>query len=139
MPSTRDSVSTRRPPSQATNPTGRLTKNAQRHPPAEMRTAPSDGPVATARAPTPPHSATICERRSAGKAPSSNPTEDGTMAAAPLPCTTRPAISQATEGAKAQRAEPTVNTASPPKKIRRRPSLSAVRPAVTRSDANTMV
>ena len=61
------------------------------------------------------------------------------MAAAPTPCTTRPPINNATDGARAHRAEPRVNTPSPAKKMRRRPSRSAVRPAVTSSDANTMV
>ena len=34
--------------------------------PADTMAAPSDGPVATARAPMPPHWATICMRRSGG-------------------------------------------------------------------------
>ena len=71
------------PPARPAGPMGRLTKNAHRQPPAAMRAAPSDGPVATASAPTPPHSATTWDRRSPGKAPSSRPSEDGSMAAAP--------------------------------------------------------
>ena len=41
---------------------------------------PNEGPVATARAPTPPHNATIWERRSSGKAASSRPSDDGSRA-----------------------------------------------------------
>ena len=61
------------------------------------------------------------------------------MAAAPSPWTTRPAIKSCTEGARAHSADPRVKIPSPAKKIRRRPSRSAVRPAVTSSEANTMV
>ncbi len=61
-----DSVSTRRPKSSTNRPIGMLTKNAHRQPPADTIAAPSDGPVATASAPMPPHWATICMRRSGG-------------------------------------------------------------------------
>jgi len=117
---------------------GTLTKNTHRHPPAEMSSAPKEGPVATARAPTPPHRATTWERRSWGKAPSRRPSDEGSRAAAPTPWTTRPSTSRITEGATPQRADPRQKMPSPAKKTRRLPSRSAVRPAVTSSEPNTM-
>ena len=78
-----DSGSTRRAAMPATSATGRLTKNAHRQPPASMRTEPSDGPVATARAEMPPHIATACARAPAGVAASSSASDAGISNAAP--------------------------------------------------------
>ena len=124
--------------SQATTPMGTLTKNTHRHPPAEISRAPNDGPVATARAPTPPQRATTWDRRSWGKAPSSRPSEEGSRAAAPTPWTTRPSTSRMTEGATPHSAEPRQKMPSPAKNTRRLPTRSAVRPAVTSREPNTI-
>ena len=61
------------------------------------------------------------------------------MAAAPLPWMKRPATSRSTDGASPHRADPRVKTPSPMKNSRRRPRRSALRPAVTSSEAKTML
>src|SRR4051794_1466784 len=119
-------------------PIGRLTKNAQRQPPADTMAAPSDGPVATASAPTPPHNATICVRRSGGYALMSRATDAGTKKAAPAPCTMRLTTSKTTFGAMPHRNEPHRNTARPAVNIPRRPTRAPVRPPGTRSAPNTI-
>ncbi len=57
--------------------------------------------------------------------------DTGKMSAAPMPWMTRAAISQFSSGAEPQIADMTPNTASPQTMIRRRPKMSASRPAVT--------
>ena len=104
-----------------------------------MSPAPNEGPVATANAPTPPQRATTWERRSVGKAPSNRARDAGNMAAAPAPWIKRPAMRSAADGANPQRADPRLKTAKPEKNKRRLPSRSAVRPAVTRREPNTML
>ena len=82
--------STARPASQATSPIGRLTKNAQRQPPAVTRRRRATGPWprrARRRRPTAPRPV-IAARR--GNAASSSPSDAGSIAAAPQPWMTRP-------------------------------------------------
>ena len=62
----------------------------------------------------------------------------GMIIAAPAAWTMRAAISAPTEGDTAHRAEPTVKVARPSRNIRRRPILSANRPAGTSSAASTI-
>src|ERR1700722_4103897 len=117
---------------------GRFTTKAERQPKPVINSAPNDGPVATASAPTPPHSATTWERRLVGNAPNNSPSDEGNTAAAPTPWTRRPATSMGTDGASPHRADPKQKTASPAKNTRRLPSRSAVRPAMTSREPNTM-
>src|SRR3954454_5285416 len=117
---------------------GRLTKKAHRQPPVDTMAAPSDGPVAAANAPTPPHNATIWVRRPGGYAPISSAPEAGTKNAAPAPCKTRLAPNAGTFGAMPHRNEPTTNTASPRLNVRRLPLRSPVRPPVTSSAPKTI-
>ncbi len=57
----------------------------------------------------------------------------------PTACTIRNATSHPRPGARLHSSEPTENTTSPTRKIRRRPSRSAVDPASISSDARTSV
>src|SRR5439155_12423420 len=110
----------------------------QRQPPADTISAPNEGPVATANAPTPPHNATIWVRRAGGYAPISSATDAGTRNAAPAPCSTRLATSAGTFGAMPHKNEPATNTPRPNVNVRRRPIRSPVRPPVTSSAPNTI-
>ena len=136
-PPTIDSGTTRRAAMPATSATGRLTKNAQRHPPASMRTEPSDGPVATASAATPPHIATAWALAAGAVADSSRASEAGISRAAPMAWTTRPAMSSHAEGAMPHSSDPAVKISRPSRKMRRRPERSAILPAPRSSAPNT--
>src|SRR5690349_15124475 len=100
---------------------------------------PNEGPIAAASAPTAPQRATALARRAAGKACSTRASDEGSRSAAPQACSARAAISVAAEGATPQSAEATVKRPRPARKIRFRPIRSAMRPAGTRSDPNTIV
>jgi hypothetical protein len=89
-------------------------------------------------APTPPSAAQApmtAERFSAGKLGRTSPSDVGVIAAAPTACRTRAATRSSALGAAAHRPDPTVNSASPPRKTRRRPARSPSLPNGTSSAA----
>ena len=116
-----------------------FTKNTSRQSVACTSTPPSEGPVAAATAPVAPHSAVAVARCSIGNSGSSSPSEVGTSTAAPAACTTRAATRTGTDQASPQSADAARNVSSPMKNMRRRPTMSATRPAGTSSAANTML
>jgi hypothetical protein len=97
-------------------PSGRLIRKIAGHPNASVNTPPTSGPTTTASATQAPHSPIIraCCRRS-GNPRTRRESAPGATAAAPIPCTSRPAISVAVVGATAHTNEPTVNTVRPPR------------------------
>jgi len=76
-------------------------------------------------------------RRSLGKLSSTIASEVGAIIAAPIPCRTRAAIRNSSEGASAQARLKTVKAAIPARKTRRCPKRSARPPAGTSSAAMT--
>ena len=78
-------------------------------------------------------------RRSGGNSGSTSASEVGISAAAPTACTTRAAIRQLGSGASPHSTEPARNSQRPPKKSRRWPTRSAIRPAGTSAAAKTML
>ena len=100
---------------------------------------PSDGPIAAASAPTAPQRATALARRAGGKAWSTSASEEGKSSAAPRACSARAAINMPAEGATPQSVEAALKSARPSRKMRLRPTRSAMRPAGTSSAPNTMV
>ena len=95
--------------------------------------------MAAATPPIAPHSAVADARRSGGNSGSSSPSDVGTSSAAPAAWITRAPISTSAVGASPHKAEAARNSPRPTKKIRRRPSRSASRPAGTSSAAKTML
>src|SRR4051812_31674493 len=104
-----------------------------------MMSDPSEGPIAAASAPTAPQRATALARRATGKACSTTASEEGSRSAAPTACSARAAISAPAEGARPQSAEAALKSARPTRKVRFRPTRSAMRPAGTRRAPNTIV
>ena len=102
-----------------------------------MRTEPSEGPVATARADTPPHIATAWALAAGAVADSSRASDAGISRAAPMAWTTRPAMSSHAEGAMPHSRDPAVKISKPSRKMRRRPERSAIRPAPRSRAPNT--
>jgi hypothetical protein len=86
------------------------------------------GPTAAASAPTAPHKLTATARLAVGKAASTRDSEAGVSSAAPIACSTRAAINQATLPAKPQAAEAARNSTTPIMKTRLRPCASASPP-----------
>jgi hypothetical protein len=136
-PVSRISPSTRAPATIANRPTGKFTRNTQRHD-SSTSSPPITGPAAAAVPPTAAQSPSAIPRFSAGNSGSSRPSEAGINSAAPAAWTTRAPTRNSTEGDAAQAAEARVKTVSPPRNARLRPTRSAQRPAGTSSAAKTM-
>ena len=137
VPGTRTSGTTTRPAKNVTTPMGTLIRKIHRQS-KPMSSPPSVGPIDAATAATPAHVPTtrLCSRCS--KRGQSNPIDVGTIIAAPMPCSIRPATATHSAGAHAHATDATVKTATPAKKTRRRPKWSANRPAGTNSVAKTI-
>ena len=120
-------------------PIGMFTKKAQRQPPQSTSTPPSDGPSAAATAPVAVQMAVAVARWWAGNSGSSRPSEVGTRIAPPTAWSMRAATSISTEPATPQSAEATRKVPIPTKNMRRRPTMSATRPAGTSSAAKRML
>src|SRR5262245_22256246 len=131
----RDSARTRFPIPMAASPTGTFKRKAQRHPPNWMIAEPADGPTAAARAPIAAHRPTARDRFERGNPARTSASDDGVSIAPPAAWKTRPATIQAGDGAAAQAKDPSVNTPTPRRNTRLRPSRSANRPAGTRRAA----
>ena len=120
-------------------PTGRLMKNAHRHPSPSTIAAPSVGPRAPATAPAAPQMATARGSWSWAKACITSANDDGISAAAPTAWTMRNTISSSALGARPQAIEATVNTIEPARNTLRCPIRSASFPAGMSIAANTIV
>src|SRR5262245_25704271 len=129
----------RRAGTSAGRPTKRLTKNTERQPCQSTSSPPSDGPAAAATAPVAPQSAVAVARRSSGNSGSSKPRDAGTSIAAPRAWKPRAAISMSAEPAAPQTTDAARQGSVPREKKRRRPNLSASRPAGTSAAAKTML
>src|ERR1700722_18514827 len=118
-------------------PIGRLTRKIQRHDTLAM-TPPSSGPNGEATADTPDQIPTtmVCWR--AGNDGESRPREWGTIIAAPKAWTARPAMSSPKVVASVHISDANVKTTTPPRRIFLRPRKSAIRPAGTNIEANTI-
>jgi hypothetical protein len=118
-------------------PSGRLTRKTRRQSESSTNAPPRVGPIAAAAAAAAPQRPTPAARRSGGKASRTSASEVGATIAAPMPCTTRKAISSPSEGASAQRRLAAVKPATPSRKIRLWPKRSASPPAGTSRAAMT--
>ena len=123
----------------AARPIGTFTKNAQRQPPQSTSTPPSDGPSAAATAPVAVQIAVAVARWCAGNSASRRPSEVGTRIAPPTACSMRAATSISTDPATPHRTDAPRNVQIPIMNIRRRPTMSAIRPAGTSSAAKRML
>ena len=128
-----------RPAAHAANANGRLNRNDHRQPAESTMNAPTVGPVATPTAVMPPYSATDRVISSGGEASSNRPSDAGTIKALPIPWIARPTITSSKVGAAPVTSEPNAKRLSPAKKTRRRPWLSANRPAGNKSAAKAIV
>ena len=102
-------------------PIGTLTQNTQCQSRPWVTAPPMSGPAATPRPEMPPHRPTAAPRRSTGIAVVTSVRPTGASTAAPSPWTARNAMSRPRVGASAQAALDAVKTASPVRKVRRRP------------------
>ena len=120
-------------------PTGTLRKNAHRHPKFSIKSAPIVGPAAPATAPIAPQIATAIGIFSRGNVCSTNASDAGTSAAAPTAWAMRPRIRNPTVGASPHSTDAPVKITTAVRKVLRRPTRSASRPAGMSSAANTIV
>ena len=104
-----------------------------------MRTPPSTGPIARARAETPAQVPIALPRSDAGNALVTIESVAGIIRAPPTPCTTRLATSEVVSGASPAVADEIVNRVTPIRKVRRRPKMSPSLPPVASSTANASV
>jgi len=94
--------------------TGTTTTNTARQPRAVTKPPPSTGPAANPTPDTPPHTPRARDRACpSGNRCAINANEQGTTAAAPMPCTARAAIRTGAVGAAAHAALATANSAEP--------------------------
>src|SRR5215471_13104852 len=100
---------------------------------------PNAGPTAAASAPTAPQTLTATACFSLGNAARTRASDEGNRHAAPAAWMIRPSINKPGEGAKPHAAEAAVKIHRPNRNVAFRPTLSASRPAVTRSAPKTMV
>ena len=129
--------SRRGPASSAAAPTGTFTRNTEGQPSAWVSTPPKSSPAA------PPTGAAAVQKPSArvrsgpcGKVVVTSASAAGVASAAPAPWSARAAISAPGLAASPQASDPPVNTAMPARKMRRRPAMSASRPATSSSPPN---
>ncbi|CKW66023.1 Uncharacterised protein [Mycobacterium tuberculosis] len=123
----------------ATMPSGTLTSNTHRQPAHSTRSPPIGGPRPAAIAAAAPHRPIACARRAASKPSTTSASEAGTSIAAPMPCSTRNATNCSTLPATAHSPDAMVNTSTPDRNVRLRPSKSANLPAATMKAAKTML
>ena len=116
---------------------GRFTKKIQRHERVDVIIPPSVGPVLTPSATTTALSPSALPRSCAGKALVSIAGLMAMISAPPRPCNARAAINSPSEGAKPQKADPTVKMIRPAAQIGLRPIISDIRPAVSNTPAVT--
>ena len=133
--STRDSARKRRPSTTTATPKGTAAQKIPRQPNSSISRAPVDGPTAPPNPATADQIPTAMERRSTGNSSSTSAREDGNIAEPPAACTTRKAMRVPALGARLHSSDPTVKIATDTRKTRLRPSLSAVRPASSSSEA----
>ena len=100
-----------------------------------ISTPPPKGPIAAPTATAAAQVPSARPRWSRGNVATTMAKELGVMMAAPMPCTTRAAMSHPTSGAAAHAADPAANTPAPARNTRRAPSASVSRPAGTSSAA----
>ncbi len=118
----------------ASTPTGTLTKKIHSQPRYFVSTPPASTPTAAPEPPIAPQIPSALFR----SAPSSKvvmmiESAAGEMIAAPKPWTAREAISTPSDEASPQANEAVVNTITPARNTRRRPSRSAARPPSSRN------
>ena len=94
-------------------PIGTLTKKIHCQPSPSTRTPPASGPTSVATPAVAPQTLIATPRRSAGKILVIVDSVCGVSRAAPMPCTTRAAISISMVSARPHHSEAAVNTASP--------------------------
>lgn len=136
----RDSGTKRAASGSAARPIGTFSQNTDRHPAVWTRTPPRIGPAAMLTPTTPPHTPMARARSlGCGKASAMTAMATGVSMQPPTACAMRKTISRYSEGARLHSADPPVNSASPRRKTRRRPTRSAVEPARMSSEASTMV
>ncbi len=120
----------------STTPIGTLIQKIHCHDRPCVTAPPTSGPASTASPVTPVKTPVARPRRAAGKVAPSIAMASGSTAAAPTPCSARPAINHPAVGASAHAAEASVNRANPAVNTRRRPQRSPIAAAVTISTAN---
>ena len=118
---------------------GTLSQKIHCHETPSTTAPPTSGPSAIARPPIPPHAPSASPRFSAGTAALSSVSVSGITSAPPSPCTARATLSASTVGASAAAIDPSVKTASPVAKTRRRPRRSPSAAPVRRKTANVSV
>ena len=96
-----------------------------RHDHASVINAPSAGPATAPNAPVAPVIPMTVDRLCAGNAGSTTAIAVGEIIAPPTPCTTRAAISSPALGARPDSIDPSMKMATPGRKSRLRPRLSA--------------
>ena len=104
-----------------------------------MRKPPTTGPIASARADTPAQVPIALPRSCGSKTLVTIESVAGIMNAAPTPCTTRLAISEAESDATPAVAEETANSVTPIRNPRRRPKMSPSLPPVASRTAKLSV
>ena len=114
---------------------GRLTKKIQRHDRPLVRTPPRTGPIATATPVVAPKAPKATPRSLPVYVVPRIASEVANIAAPPMPWAARAIARNSMLGARPQSSDPSVNSAVPMTKTRRRPKMSASDPAVSRSAA----
>jgi len=114
----------------AATPIGTLTKNTARQLNASTSAPPRTGPSAMLSPITAPHTP-IAWARSRGSVNTLRMIDiaTGLSIEPPIACSTRAAISKPSDGASPHSSDPSENTANLARKVRRRPTRSAVDPA----------
>ena len=116
-------------------PIGTLIQKIQCHELSWITAPPTSGPSATAIPLIPDHTPSASPRCCGGNASASSVSVSGVAIAAPIPCSARAAISRSLDGASADAAEATVNSAIPAMNIRLRPKRSPSAAPVSRNTA----
>ena len=111
-----------------TTASGRLIQNAACQPNESTRNPPTAGPSAVLIALAPAQVPIAAPRSSGGNAAEMMARLCGTIIAAPIPCTSRAAISASTPGASAQPSEASAKTPVPSRNSRSRPKRSPAAP-----------
>ncbi len=98
---------------------GTLIQKIQFHPQVETMTPPRAGPMMSANPPTPLQMPSARPLVAAGNALVRMAIDIGVITEAPIPCTTRAAMSTSSVGDRAATTEPTTNTMNPTTYMRR--------------------
>ena len=123
----------------ASRQNGGSSRNAHLHPYESTIREPTAGPVATPSAVSEPHLATVVIRAESGVTANNSPNDAGVSNAPPTPWMRRARITIEKFGAAPTSIDETAKIARPIMKTRRRPNLSAKRPAGIRRAAKAMV